>query len=380
MRERTINTSAHLFVLLSLVVLAACSPGAPFVRGTSTPQTGLYVDVGQDLGPISPYVYASNTGPWAYFAKSEEDLFKQAGLRMVRWPGGNWGDENDPFDSAIDDYITLCRRLDAEPLVHVRLLGGSAERAAEMVRTFNIRKGFKVHYWAVGNEPDLYASNRHVPYTVADYVRDFKAFRTAMRSVDPSIVVMGPEISQYTGTASDSRDADGVQWMDGFLKGAGDAVDFVSYHRYPFGSPAATPQTLQADPPHWSAAIEHLAAEIHTRTGRHIPFGVTEANSDWIGPVGRPAGPDSQLAAIWWTDVMGRLIRGRADIVGHFAMGRVRGLNIIGGYFRDPKPNPVYQVYLLYQHWGTKLIYARFDDDMLPLFAAQRDDGAYRQS
>ena len=365
-----------LTLLILLAALGGCSLGAPAPQTSRVARPGLYVDAGERLGPISPYVYGSNTGPWAYFAASERALFKAAGIRLLRWPGGNWGDENDPLDSHIDDFIDLCRELDAEPLVHVRLFNGTPAKAAALVRRFNLEQGFKVRYWAVGNEPNLYASSRRTPYTVADYVRDFKEFRAAMRAVDESIIVMGPEISQYTGTEQDPTDAMGVPWMDGFLQGVGDQIDMVSYHRYPFGRPGATPETLLADPPAWSHAIQHLAEQIRKITGRELPIGVTEVNSDWAGPVGRPAGPDSHLNALWWADVLGRLIRGRATIVAQFALGGVRGISMVGGHRRNPQPAPIYQVYLLYRHLGDELVFASSDDDRLPLFAALREDGA----
>jgi hypothetical protein len=364
-----------LAILLAGVVLTACSAALPAARSTPVPHAGLYVDAAQRLGPISRYVYGSNTGPWQTITVDERKRSKEAGISMLRWPGGDYGDEHDPDPAQLDEFMALCHEIGAEPLIHVRLAESTAEKAAALVHLANVEKRYKVHYWEVGNEPDLYASKRHMSYTVADYVRDFKAFRAAMRAVDKTIVVMGPAISQYTGTAQDARDAAGVQWMDGFLKGVGREVDMVSYHRYPFGQPPATPQTLLADPPAWSRAIEHLRQQIRTTTGKDLPIAVTEANSDWLGPTGLEAGPDTHYNAIWWADVLGRLIRGQATIVTQFALGDVRAIGMFGDPFYDPNPFPIFQVYPLYKHFGTQLLWATSDDDSLPLFAAARDDG-----
>src|SRR5919199_612583 len=326
-----------LAMLLAGVLLAACSAALPAARSTPVPHAGLYVDAAQRLGPISRYVYGSNTGPWQTITPDERKRSKEAGISMLRWPGGDYGDEHDPDPAQLDDFMALCHE--------------------------------------IGAEPDLYASKRHMSYTVADYVRDFKAFCTAMRAVDKTIVVMGPAISQYTGTSQDARDAAGVQWMDGFLKGVGREVDMVSYHRYPFGQPPATPQTLLTDPPAWSRAIEHLRQQVRTTAGKDLPIAITEANSDWLGPTGLEAGADTHYNAIWWADVLGRLICGQATIVTQFALGDVRAIGMFGNPFYDPNPFPIFQVYPLYKHFGTQLLWATSDDDSLPLFAAARDDG-----
>ena len=60
-----------------------------------------------------------------------------------------------------------------------------------------------------------------------------------LQVVDPSIVLIGPEIHQFTGTPNvDPKDSTGADWLRTFLKIAGDKVDVVSIHRYPFPNTA----------------------------------------------------------------------------------------------------------------------------------------------
>ncbi len=367
----------RLLKLLAAAPLAACAALSPPARPTPTMRPGLYVDAAYEYGPISPLVYGTNTGPWQTVGLEQIPLSKAAGISLIRWPGGNWGDENDVSPLQLDEYMRLCEQIGAAPLIHVRLWGGTPEKAAALVRLANIERGYRVRYWAVGNEPDLFVANRGAAvYNVADYVRDFKEYRAAMKAVDPSIVVMGPEISQYNDSTGYPVDATGTPWMEGFLAGVPD-VEIVSFHRYPFGTVPATPETLAAEPPAWTRAAEELRAQIRRVTGRDIPFAVTEANSDWRGRVDREAGTDSHRNALWWADVLGRLIRARAEIVAQFCMGAIpsQGIGMFGPLAYDPGPRPIYQVYALYRHFGTRLVHASSDDERLPIYAARRDDG-----
>jgi alpha-L-arabinofuranosidase len=47
-------------------------------------------------------------------------------------------------------------KVGATVMFSVRLLDGTPEQAAEMVRYTNIEKEYNVRYWSIGNEPTLY--------------------------------------------------------------------------------------------------------------------------------------------------------------------------------------------------------------------------------
>lgn len=370
-------------LFLALAVLAGCTspatPGpTPTPRPTPGPRPGLFVDASFDQGPINPLVYGTNTGPWQTVGLDQIPQSKAGGISMIRWPGGNWGDENDISALQLDEFMQLARAIGAEPVIHVRLYGGTPEKAAALVKLANIEKKYNVRYWAIGNEPDLYVRKRGAKsYNAADYARDFKLYKAAMKAIDPSIIMLGPEISQYTGPTGYPVDATGVNWMEGFLKDAGAEVDIVTVHRYPFGEPPATAQTLLADPPTWTTMINDLRAQINRVTGRDIPLAVTEANSDWTGRIDEQAGTDSHLNAIWWADVLGRLIGGRSTMVAQFCLGAIssQGIGMFGPISYDPRPLPLYQVYPLYKQFGNQLVYSSSDDPGLPILAARRADG-----
>mgnify|MGYP005812638643 CR=1 FL=1 len=330
---------------------------------------GLYVDALQDLGAISPLVFGSNFGPRLFVTADVLPQAKAAKITYLRFPDGNWGDLNDLDEWQIDQFITLCKQLGASPAISVRLNGGSPEKAAALVRLVNVEKKYGVRYWSIGNEPSLYQD-----YDTQRYNRDWRQYAEAMRAVDPSILLVGPDIHQYTANPDQNpKDSAGRDWMEEFLKANGDRVDIVSIHRYPFpraGGDAPTKEDLRANSQEWDQIIPALRAQIRAATGKDMPVAVTEINSSWVGNTGGEATMDSYYNAIWWGDVLGRLIRQGVDVVAQFEL--VDEFGLMG----KDKVYPIYYVYILYGQFGQQRVYASSDIADVSLFAAKRADGA----
>ena len=341
----------------------------------------LYVDVAQELGPINPLVYGANYGPWVGVLPELMPQAEASGVTFLRYPGGEWGDQNDLRDYHIDQFISFARRLYAEPFIHVRLRDGDPEKAAELVRYANVTHDYDVRYWAIGNEPSLYASiAKDETWDTERYNAEWRQFAEAMLAVDPDIVLLGPETHQYTGQpAYDPKDNKGRDWMREFLLANGDLVDMVAIHRYPFptsrNSGSATIDDLRANSREWDTIIPNIRALIRETTGRDLPVAVTEVNSHWTHAIGGEATPDSLYSAIWWGDVLGRLIRQRVDAVAYFLLQNgdsLGGFGLLARYHLRPS----YYVYQIYQRFGSELVYASSDDPDLSIYAALRDDGA----
>jgi hypothetical protein len=382
MRNRSLCLALALFCLL-----AACSPASipatatlplatptlalpTFTPAPTVVPTTLYVDAAQDLGPISPLVYGTNIGPWTTIPLDTKPQAVAAGLSYLRFPGGNWGDQYDMNEQQIDDYIKQCKLLGSEPSISVRLKGGSPEKAAKLVEYINITKGYKVRYWSIGNEPSLYHD-----YDTVLYNQQWRAFAQAMRAVDPSIILVGPDIHQYTANpAANPKDTKGRDWMDEFLKTNGDMVDIISIHRYAFptstGGSAPTIPDLRSNSQEWDKIIPALRQRVRELTGRDLPVAVTEVNSSWSANMGGDATMDSYYNAIWWGDSLGRMIRQGTTIVAQFA------INSDWGLLQRYDVNPIYYVYPMYKQFGTELVYASSPDPLVSLFAAKTKDGA----
>jgi hypothetical protein len=385
MNKNRIWLSALPVCAVMLLALPACGIEQLFPPRTTTLPTltpvptpvpeVLFVDASQGLGTINPYVYGANFGPWVGVPVDLMDEADQAGITYLRFPGGQWGDQNDLKDYQIDRFISLALRLGAEPKINVRLAGGSPDKAAEMVRYCNITNDYNVRYWSIGNEPSLY-TNIYGDYDTEMYNKEWREFAEAMRAVDPEIILIGPEIHQYTGNPeTDPRDAAGRDWTREFLIANGDLVDIVAIHRYPFPTsmtgPPKTIDDLRANSREWETIIPNLRALIRETTGRDLPVAVTEINSDWSHATGGDATPDSFYNAIWWGDVLGRLIRQRVDIVAYFLLQsqtRTGGWGLLARF----EVRPTYYVYQMYKQFGDELLYASSDDPDVSIFAARR--------
>ena len=374
-------------IILTVMVmtLPACSLGAGGFditkRLSDIPEGVFYVDPKTSMGAISPLVFGVNHGPWAFLNDPIIPLAQDAGLTLIRFPGGNWGDENDLQTYHIDQFAMLAEQLQNQISLNVRLFNGTPEKAAELVRYANIEKGYGVKYWGIGNEPTLFATARGVPeYGVDQFNTEWRVLAEAMKAVDPSILLIGPELHQFgSDSGSTPKDPYGLDWMTEFLKANGDFVDIVSIHRYPFpqgrGGRAATIEELSEASSEWDAIILYLRGLIIENTGREIPIAVTEVNSHWSNAYGGEATPDSFYNAIWWADVLGRMIFNQVEIVNYFSL---QSNPSIGGYglFSRSGPRPTYYVYKMYQQFGEELIFAGSKDKEVGIYAALDGEGA----
>ncbi len=359
-------------------------PPTPLPTWTPVPSPiphTLYIDAEQNLGPISPYIYGVNYGPWAMPSLEMLPLAEKSAVTYLRFPAGEWGDQYDLKDYHIDRFIAFARKLSAEPKINVRMPGGTPEQAAELVRYCNVENDYNVRYWAIGNEPSLYSTNpAYEDFDTERYNRVWREFAEAMKAVDPNIILIGPETHQYTGDPDfDPKDEHGRDWVREFLLANGDMVDIVSIHRYPFPlNKTGTTQTiddLRQNSREWDTIIPNLRTAIRETTGRDLPVAVSEINSDWTHTIGGEATNDSFYNAIWWADVLGRMIRQKVEIVAYFTLSTYDSQ---GGYGLVAKyeTRPTYYVYQMYQHFGENLVYSSSDDPDLSIYAAQREDSA----
>lgn len=346
-----------------------------------TPPPGaLLIEPEQTLGAISPAVYGTNYGPWVVVPFELQAQANSAGLHYLRFPGGNWGDLNNITHRQLDQFVTLARAMGAEPSISVRLRGGTVEAAVDLLTYANITQKYAIRYWSIGNEPSLYKE-----YDTERYNTEWRAFATAMKAVDPTILLIGPDTHQFTGETSvngvpavNPTDSNGRPWLRAFLEENGDLVDIVAIHRYPF--PVSLTSTtsiaeLRANSREWDTIIPNLRALIQETTGRDLPVAVTEINSHWTKAVGGEATPDSFYNAIWWGDVLGRMIQQDVDMVGHFVLQTKDSAGGWGLLSRDGV-RPTYYVYQMYKHFGTQRLAATSDDPLVSVYAARRTNGA----
>ena len=362
-----------MFIALFIVILSSACGAAP----TPIPDT-LFVDPGTDLGPISPYLFGTNYGPMHAVAPAVMPLVEDGGFTALRFPGGAWTDTVDIKPFQLDQLMLFAEQVGAMPTISVRLLDGEPEVAAELVRYANIQKQYGITYWSIGNEPNLFTQLGYADYdyTIENLNKDWRAIALAMKEADPTIKLMGPELSQwndsYETTPKDSSQRD---WMTEFLKANGDLLDVVTVHRYPMHSPSNGPVTVQQlreNTRKWVTEVEYLRSLTKEILGKELPIAVTEVNSDPSSAMLQEVSPDSFYNAIWYADILGQMMNIDVFMVNQWVLSqRSTGL----GLFQGENIRPTYYVFPLYKNFGSEQVYAASGVTDVDIFAATREDG-----
>ena len=162
-------------------------------------------------------------------------LTEKGGVQMIRI-GGHAYDDNMPSKSTLLGWIKNIQAMGAEPIIQVSQYQ-SPEVAAELVRYFNIEKSDEiapVKYWNIGNEPWLQnhslASGVDVGGMVETY---FKPRAAAMKEVDPTIKIYGPDFCYYVDFAINDLFG-GKNDIAGKIPGKDYYYcDGISWHKYP---------------------------------------------------------------------------------------------------------------------------------------------------
>jgi hypothetical protein len=367
------------------MLVTACGQAAPALTPIPTPTVAptavpgtLYVDPSISLGKISPYIFGSNYGPWIAVPA---DMLQQAydsGVTVFRFPGGAWGDHNDLKTYQIDQIVDFAKQSGADVTISVRLLNGTPEAAAELVRYANIQQKYGVKYWSIGNEPTLFAGEINVGnYDTVRFNKEWREIAEAMKKVDPSIKLIGPELHQFNyDPAFNPKDVNGKDWMTEFLRANGDLVDVVSFHRYPYprNNVNATVADLRENSHEWDKTIVYLRDLIHQETKRDLPIAITEVNSHWSKAIGGDGTPDSHYNAIWVADMLADMAKNGVFMVNHWMLtssGGQGGWGLVG----RGEVRPSYYVYQLYKKFGSELVYSSTDDPELTILAAHNADG-----
>lgn len=168
---------------------------------------------------ISNYLYGQNAWMPSLVSGGElEDVLDKLEIEdtepfgIIRI-GGTRFDDNPLTNAQYETLIAGIRSIGAEPLVQVPI-SQDDQYAANLVTYINITKGLNVKFWSIGNEPDLGWLDEEVDGRVINSADDvafyFKSRASAMKSVDSSIKIFGPDYSFFV----DDEDNAGWHPMD----------------------------------------------------------------------------------------------------------------------------------------------------------------------
>jgi alpha-L-arabinofuranosidase len=213
---------------------------------------------------------------------------KELGIEIARWPGGNFvsaydwrdgiGDRDtrpprrelawnglESNDMGVDDFMTFCRLIGAEPYLAVNSGLGDAHSAAEEVEYVNgaatgrlgrLRAAnghpapYGVKIWGVGNE--MYGPWQWGHLSINQYAEKHSLMVKAMRKVDPTIKVIASgatpeeaswcyiENRQFNTFAGREKVSEPLpfafgssqDWTGALLKTSADHIDFLGEHFY----------------------------------------------------------------------------------------------------------------------------------------------------
>lgn len=197
------------------------------------------------------------------FRNDVKDAVRDAGVKLMRYPGGNfvsgycWKDGIGPRgqrprrmnlawgtvetnEVGTDEMLWWCREVGAEPMLSVNLGTGLPREAAELVEYCNFRQGthwsdlrrqngspepYGVRLWCLGNEMDGSWQLGHCP--ADQYVQRYLEAATLMRRADPSLEL----IACGSSSNEPAHSTFGI-WDRTVLELAYEEIDYLSLHRY----------------------------------------------------------------------------------------------------------------------------------------------------
>jgi hypothetical protein len=309
-----------------LTALTACLLGTAAAQAgeTATATVGEPLPAPASLQALGGYNYGNfmTIGPVYQW-------LRPANPRSLRFPGGNTGDDNDLLPQL--PGLEVARKLlnPSEFIISTRAFAtrptskNKPEDAAEAVREV-ARMGIPVAYWGVGNEPDLYATNRgDKTWTVEKYCQTFRAHREAILKVDPKARMAGPSISGSL-PAQD--------FLVDFVKLCGDAVDLLTWHIYPSAGELTDEKALETvsrandDVAKFRALLKDPEKN-PLGYQRQVELGVTEYGLSWKTNNYRHLA--DMVAALWAAETTMRLAEGGVKVASYFALTGTGGHGLL---------------------------------------------------
>ncbi|UBU12891.1 cellulose binding domain-containing protein [Nonomuraea gerenzanensis] len=237
----------------SAVLLTLTALNAPAAHADETDAVQVTVNARAALATVPETGLGTNHAIWDSNLGTNEtaDLLKDAGMKVLRYPGGSysdiyhWADHTAPGgyvapNTDFDTFMRGVRRTGAQPMVTANYGTGTAEEAAAWVRHANLTKGYGVKYWEIGNENygnghygAAWEADDHADKSPNEYARHVVAYADAMKAVDPTIKIGAVLTTPANWPDAIVAEGDSGSWNKVVLSTAGSKIDFVILHWYP---------------------------------------------------------------------------------------------------------------------------------------------------
>lgn len=248
-------------VALSVALAAGPAAGtAAQAAPGDSPAVNVTVNAREGRGVVPDGAYGLNQAVWDtnMNTAASVDLLGRAGVRMMRYPGGSYGDGYHWQTGTVsgggyvapgtdfDSFMHTTQAIGAQAMLIANYGSGTPQEAADWVRYANITKKYGVKYWEIGNEVfgnGYYGADWELDYhdskSATTYANLVVQYADAMKAVDPSIQVGAVVTDPGNWPDGVVGSADAGDWNRTVLSIAGPAIDFVSMHYYPNHTSAA---------------------------------------------------------------------------------------------------------------------------------------------
>jgi hypothetical protein len=198
--------------------------------------------------------YYADPNDYRDFSTDDWNLIKESGAKFMRAGGKQYNLDANRMPANTVRYVDLVDAIRAkgfEPIITAPFNGNvgttalkeQADYAADIVRQLNVVHKRNVKYYIIGNEPDLDFPSLSSAQ-VAKYIR---AISAAMKAVDPTIKIIGPDLKTYyesynygndflSAPSSSYPNNDNDPSIAGKIPGTNlFHIDYFSFHIYPQG-------------------------------------------------------------------------------------------------------------------------------------------------
>jgi len=240
----------------------------------------------------------------------------------------------------------------AEEIVTVNMGTGTPEMAAEWVRWANIKMGFGVKYWEIGNELEGSWEVGHIQRDGTQmsgelYAQKFIAFARAMKAVDPTIKIGGPVTANLR-----------AQFLEATLRDAGEWLDFVSIHTYPVKGHLDTPEEIIQQ----AFVLEKPMQRYRDLIEMYQPARKDEieiAITEWNSKVQEDRTTGDLLSGLWNAAFIGEMFTHQVDFATHWDLLTVTeegGHGLFQFVGRCLPKAQYWGLYLWSKHMGNQLL------------------------
>jgi hypothetical protein len=383
--------------------------------------------------PIDRRVFGTNVPAWLGGMRLADPEFRQlavdAGITVVRMPGGSWSNaydwracEESDTDGCV--FADSARPSDFASFLHATGLEGmwtvsineTAQSAASLVAFFNgevddlrpigvdrdgtnwgtvatwaqlrAQRGLDdpigVQLWEVGNEvyggtpasggdqcadfgwEDVWTCDGTEYVTGVEGRDGYLAIREAMIAVDPTIEVGAVGVSE-PGSWSD--------WGTEVIEAAGDELDFYVVHEYGFGESPDPEEALDRASDLWDEVLTNVA----TALPEGVPVAITEYNLVSFGDGDTERSMTRAMNALYTAESLGRMVRAGVPIANHWnlANGVMASGTDYGLVTADTlAPYPAYAAFRLWADTGTEQLDTSGNPPAgVSVYPTRRDDG-----